>query len=334
MFIILVFLSIALLFYVLLGGADFGAGILEIFTGKRKIDLISKAIAPVWEANHVWLIVVLVILFMGFPSVYSTVMLTLHIPLLFLLLGIILRGSSFTFRYYDIKEAKLQNVYTAFFKYSSLFTPLFLGVILGSVILGRLTLDMSQGFYEVFLYPWLNFFSFSLGMFTVILFTFLASLYLLGEANEDEDISFFIKYSRILVIALVVAGMIVFLAAEIDGLHLLAQFTGSPVSIASMVLATLLLPVLWRSISRQNTTWIRLIAGAQTVFVLLGWFMIQYPVLVNIAEDPDITVHSAVAPESTLLQLMIALVIGLLLVIPSLIYLFIVFKFGKKEIDY
>lgn len=332
--IILVFLGTALLFYVLLGGADFGAGILEIFTGKKRVDVISKAIAPVWEANHVWLIVVIVILFMGFPLVYSTVMLTLHIPLLLLLTGIILRGSSFTFRYYDIKEERLQNVYTAFFKYSSLFTPFFLGVILGSVILGRITLDMSLGFYRVFMYPWLNLFSFSLGLFVVILFTFLAALYLLGEVKKEDDIAFFRKYARALVVTLISSGLLVFIAGEIDGMHLFNQFINSPGSIASVVLATIMIPALWWSIKKQNAFWIRLIAGAQTVSVLIGWFLIQYPVLVNIYEGPDITVFSAVAPDKTLIQLILALTIGLLLVIPALIYLFKVFKFGKPEADY
>lgn len=332
--IIIVYLSVALMFYVLLGGADFGAGILEIFSGKTRVDVISKAIAPVWEANHVWLIVVLVILFMGFPPVYSNVMLALHIPMLFLLTGIILRGSSFTFRYYDIKEEKYHNVYTSFFKYSSLFTPLFLGVILGAVILGRITLDMERGFYQVFMHPWLNLFSFSLGLFVVVLFTFLACLYLLGEVRREEDLQLFRKFAHILMGALVVAGLLVFIFAEVDGLHLFRLFLDSPVSIASVVLATLLIPVLLWSISRHHTNLIRVVAGAQTVFVLLGWFMIQYPVLVKISGGDDITVFSAVAPDSTLWQLTLALTLGLLIVIPVLIWLFRVFKFGKAEPDY
>ncbi|MFO7979039.1 MAG: cytochrome d ubiquinol oxidase subunit II [Bacteroidales bacterium] len=332
--IVLAFLGTALLFYVLLGGADFGAGILEIFTGKKGIDVISKAIAPVWEANHVWLIVVIVILFMGFPAVYSTMMLVLHIPMLLLLIGIILRGSSFTFRYYDIKQERLQNVYTAFFKFSSLFTPFFLGVILGSVILGQITLDMSEGFVRVFISPWVNFFSFSMGVFVVALFTFLASLYLLGEANKEKDILLFTRYARIWVVVLVLSGLLVFIAGEVDGLPLFNMFMNSTGSIISVVLATLLIPALWWSIHKHQSLGIRLIAGAQTVLVLLGWFMIQYPVLIKISGRPDITVESAVAPDATLRQLIIALIIGLMVVIPSLVYLFKVFKFGDPEPDY
>lgn len=332
-FLIIIFLGTALLFYTLLGGADFGAGILELFTGKKGVDMISKAIAPVWEVNHVWLIIVVVILFMAFPPVYAAVTTVLHIPLLILLVGIIFRGASFTFRYYDIREEKIHNIYSTFFKISSLFTPFFLGVSLGAVILGRITLDMSQGFYRVFMHPWLNLFCFSMGLFVVVLFTFLASLYLLSEADKPGDIALFKKYSRFLMTALVISGGLVFLSGEINGFHLFREFIGSPLSIASVVLATILLPALWAAINRHSILWIRLVAGAQTFFVLLGWFAIQYPALVNISDGPDITVASAKAPDVTLWQLVIALIVGLLFVIPALLYLLKVFKFtGSRNV--
>src|SRR5665648_1246704 len=123
-FIILV-LGVAVLFYVLLGGADFGAGIIELVTGKRGIDTISKAIAPVWEANHIWLILAVVILFNGFPLVYTTFTTYLHIPLFIILLGIIFRGTAFTFRYYDTVEDNTNKYYTQLFRISSLLTPFF-----------------------------------------------------------------------------------------------------------------------------------------------------------------------------------------------------------------
>ena len=90
--IIIVVLGIAILLYVLLGGADFGAGIVEWITGKKGIKTISQAIAPVWEANHIWIILAVVILFNGFPLVYTRLTTYLHIPLLIILIGIIIRG--------------------------------------------------------------------------------------------------------------------------------------------------------------------------------------------------------------------------------------------------
>ena len=333
-FMIILFLGISLLLYVLLGGADFGAGILESFTGQKGTDVISKAIAPVWEANHVWLIIVVVILFMGFPEVYSSLMLTLHIPVMILLIGIIVRGASFTFRYYDIRQEKTHRIYTRFFKVSSIITPFFLGVTLGAVILGRITLNMELGFYQVFIYPWLNLFSASIGFFVVILFSFLAALFLLGEAKKEDDIKDYQKFSWLLMGGLMAAGLLVFVTAEIDGFHLFYRFIDSPFSLGSIILATLLIPLLRKYIKKHNVLRLRLVAGVQTFLILLGWFAIQYPVLVNLQGQTDLTVYNSQAPENTQFQLMIALIIGLLLVIPALLFLFKVFKFGNTEPDY
>jgi cytochrome d ubiquinol oxidase subunit II len=158
-----VFVGISILLYVLLGGADFGAGIIEIFTGNKGINTISKAIAPVWEANHIWLIVVIVVLFNAFPEVYSTITMYLHIPLMLVLFGIIFRGTAFTFRYYDPYSDRSHKVYTFVFKLFSLLTPFFLGLTLGAVISGRLSTDSSLSFYEGFIYPWLGIFPFAAG---------------------------------------------------------------------------------------------------------------------------------------------------------------------------
>ena len=124
--IIFAILVISLLLYVLLGGADFGGGILELLTKGKASGIVSKAIAPVWEANHMWLILVVVILFVGFPDVYTTILTALHIPVLLTLIGIILRGSAFTFRHYDIEEESAQShlfVHIPVFKPDDYFFP-------------------------------------------------------------------------------------------------------------------------------------------------------------------------------------------------------------------
>src|SRR5919202_733261 len=109
---VIAILGSSFVLYTLLGGADFGAGIIETFAGKRGERAVSKAMAPVWEANHVWLILAVVILFTGFPAVYSSLSLVLHIPLMTVLLGIIFRGSAFTFRHYDVKKEGPSKYYT------------------------------------------------------------------------------------------------------------------------------------------------------------------------------------------------------------------------------
>ncbi len=125
---VIIILSVSFMLYAILGGADYGAGIIEIFAGRKGEKIISKAIAPVWEANHVWLILAIVILFTGFPLVYSTISTALHIPLMIVLIGIVMRGSTFTFRHYDVTRDETHKYYTLLFRVSSFITPVFLGV--------------------------------------------------------------------------------------------------------------------------------------------------------------------------------------------------------------
>src|SRR5450631_4541526 len=101
-YVVIIYLWTALLLYLLLGGADFGAGIIELFTSdknKNKTTLtMVRTLGPIWEANHMWLIIVIVILFTGFPEIYSTISTYLDIPLLIILFGVFLRGTAFAFR--------------------------------------------------------------------------------------------------------------------------------------------------------------------------------------------------------------------------------------------
>ncbi len=125
---IVFFLSVSVLLYVLLAGADFGAGILEGWithtrktpSSKAQLCLISQAIAPVWEANHVWLILVIVILFVGFPSLYTQMMTDLYLPMIAILIGIFGRGCAFTFRHYDTLNRDYYSIYSKVFYVMSL----------------------------------------------------------------------------------------------------------------------------------------------------------------------------------------------------------------------
>src|SRR6187551_3044439 len=142
LYVVIVFLYLAILMYIILGGADFGAGIIEIFTSKKNIKRTRKtlyhAIGPIWEANHMWLIIAIVILFVGFPSIYSLLSTHLHIPLVIMLLGITARGTAFVFRHYDAVRDGMQKVYNRVFVVSSVVTPLFLGILAGSTVAGRI----------------------------------------------------------------------------------------------------------------------------------------------------------------------------------------------------
>lgn len=329
--VIIIVLSISLLLYVLLGGADFGAGIIEVFTGKRGMDVISRAIAPIWEANHVWVILAVVILFNGFPPVYTSISTYLHIPLLIVLLGIVLRGSAFTFRYYDVIKDKSHYYYTLFFRLSSIITPFFYGVILGAIMLGKIpgTID-NDSFFDVFVAPWFNWFTLVTGLFVTLMFAWLAAVYTIGETRNDVDAAMFIRIARIFFILLIISGFTVFLVAEIYNVHFFNDFIKSPVSISCVIIATIIIPLLWKSLNRRNVTLSRLLVGAQTACVIAGWYAIQFPVMVYQSKVDHLTVYNSQAPQSTMVMLFWALIAGILIIFPSIAYLMKVFKFSSR----
>src|ERR1700761_2697048 len=196
LYVVIVFLWVALLLYLLLGGADFGAGIIELFTSEdnkvktRKISY--EAIGPIWEANHMWLIIAIVILFVGFPAIYSTMSVYLHIPLVIMLLGIIARGTAFAFRNYDAVVDNMQKVYNKIFIYSSFITPLFLGIIAGSSVSGQID-PQANDFLSAYIFSWFNWFSVSIGFFTASLCGFIAAIYLIGEVKTDAERKRFVR---------------------------------------------------------------------------------------------------------------------------------------------
>lgn len=326
--IIIIILGGSFLLYTLLGGADFGAGIIETFAGKKEEVTISRAIGPVWEANHVWLILAVVILFTGFPPVYSSISLVLHIPLMMVLLGIIFRGSAFTFRKYDIEQGNSHKYYTLLFRISSFVTPLFLGMVLGAMILGRITFDTTKSFHDVFIAPWLNIFCFSMGVFSACLFAYISAIFLVGETKIEWERKMYARFSKRSLLITMLAGLLVFVTADIEGHNLLDEFLKSTTSKITLILATMLSPVIWHFLNKEKnkTVYLRIGVGIQVTLILIGWFYIQFPVLIKLQNGEHLTFYNTQAPEATLQQLLIALIVGLVLIIPGFIYLFKVFK--------
>lgn len=330
--VIIFFLGLSLVFYVLFGGADFGAGIFEIISGSEGKGTIARAIGPVWEANHVWLILVVVILFMGFPKIYSTLSLYLHIPILILLLGIVMRGTAFAYMHYDAIKGRSNRLYDWFFRVSSVIAPLFLGIVIGAVVLGRMN-PHPDSFWDGFVAPWLNIFSFSVGIFTVVLFTFLAAVYLVGETNDDIQIDAYTAAAKTLNAVAVASGILVFSSAETYDLQLFSMFMNSPFALTMVILATLLIPVLFWGLEKERIVLSRIVAAGQVVCVLLAWFWVQFPVVIQlVGEENSLTFYNSAAPDATLWQLFLALVVGSVIILPSLYYLMKVFK-GEQFLD-
>jgi cytochrome bd ubiquinol oxidase subunit II len=329
LWVIIPFLGLSLLLYCLLAGADFGAGVLEIFMGRdnrrAQRDIIDRALGPVWEANHIWLILIVVILFMGFPAVYGRVSTHLHIPLTAMLLGIIARGCSFTFRHYDAVKGRSQKSYTLFFIYSSVWTPFCLGVVTGALVPGAIDAE-AKTYLDGYVWPWLRPFPMALGFFTVCLFAFLAAVYLIGESPAGPIRRRFARRAAVASAASVAAGSLVFWAAERDGVPLASSFLSSPAAAACVVAATALLPLLWMALAREMGWIARFLAGGQVALILGAWFVVQFPVLVRMKDGRDLTFFNSHAPAATLFHLGMALIVGSILILPSLYYLFKVFK--------
>lgn len=327
--VIIIILGVSFILYTLLGGADFGAGIVEIFAGRKGEKSISKAIAPVWEANHVWLILAIVILFTGFPKVYAAISTSLHIPLMVTLIGIVLRGSSFTFRHYDEAHDSAHKYYTLVFKISSFITPFFLGITLGAMMFGGIDLEANGSFYDRFINPWLNAFCIIMGIFSTVLFGYIASVFMIGEVAYPVEQKRYRRLAKVFLLTAIAVGVLVFAIAEWQGHHLFNKFFHSPFSIAALGAVLLLMPLIFHLLDHPKTAYLRAAVSIQVALIMLGWFAIQFPVLVYEKNGNNLTFYNTQAPEATLKQLLIALFVGLALVVPSFYFLFRVFKKPK-----
>jgi cytochrome d ubiquinol oxidase subunit II len=315
----------SLILYALLGGADYGGGVWDLFAvGPRAPEqrgLIAKAISPVWEANHVWLILVLVILFTAFPPAFAAIATALHIPITLMLIGIVLRGTAFTFRTYDVQRDDVQRRWSLVFSIASIITPILLGTTLGAIASG--TIQVENGVVTSgFLNSWLAPFPLAVGFFALALFAFLAAVYLTVEAEEralQEDFRLRALLSG------VVVGVLALTVFSLAG-------TGAPTVRAGIsrtwwALGLHFFTALF-AIGAFFTLWTRryrvarICAAAQVTLILLGWALAQFPHLV----EPDLTISSAAAPQITLQLLLGALAAGALLLFPSYYYLIRVFK--------
>ncbi|MFD2257258.1 cytochrome d ubiquinol oxidase subunit II [Luteolibacter algae] len=332
--VLIFFIAASLLLYILLGGSDFGAGILELlpgkgFRGKQKV-VVNRAMGPVWEANHMWLILIVVILFMGFPTIFTTLMISLHLPMLALLVGVVVRGTVFTFRHYDAIQAPVsQSTYTLLFGLSSLWTSIWLGIIAASLTRGTIDPAATDP-WAAYVAPWWGWYPLSLGIFVACIFAFLASVFLVGETDEPALKQHFRGRAAAFNVAVIVSGGLVFLASSGEKSALVHLFIRHPAAIAAMILATGLFVALWRFVSRSQVMLTRIIASGQVVLILFGWWVLYAPNAVITASGP-LSFYDTAAPPATLRQLLIALLVGSLFIFPSLIFLLRVFKTDRGK---
>lgn len=332
--IVAAYLCLSVLLYFLLGGADFGAGIIEMFTSKKNVTRTRKtlyqAIGPIWEANHMWLIIAIVILFVGYPSIYSLLSIHLHIPLLVLLMGIIARGTAFVFRHYDAIRDGMQDVYNRIFVISSVVTPLFLGILAGSTLSGRIDPN-ANNFADAYIFPWLNLFSISIGLFTVALCGFLAAVYLIGEADNEHDRRRFVTKAKVSNLLAVGFGLLVFASAKIESVPLTDWLFKNPVGLAAVMMASASLVLLWQWINKKRPAVLRVLVAVQMTMILLAITYAHFPNVILLANGRSVSLSESAAPEKTMQSLGWALIVGSLFILPALYYLF--YSFQKSD-DY
>ena len=321
--------------YVLLGGADYGGGVWDLLatgrTAKAQRETIARAIAPVWEANHVWLIVVVTILFTAFPPAFARLSIVLHIPLALVLIGIIVRGSAFIFRAYGPMSKGDRRGLEWVFAAASTITPLLLGVIVGAVTEGGIVQDAHEGasfqsfqsfqsFRELYVNPWMTPFAVAVGVFALVLFSYLAAVYLTLEAREKATADAFRRRALAAAILTGVMAFVIFLLAG-DAPHVRASLMNSPwalpLHLATGTAATAALVLLWT----RRFWWARTAAIVQVSLIVWGWALAQSPYLIR----PDLTFEMAAAPRQVLVLLLQVLAAGAIVLLPSLFYLFRLF---------
>jgi len=322
-------MMVSLTLYALLGGADFGGGVWDLLaTGERKQaqrELIAEAIGPIWEANHVWLILVIVLLFTCFPPAFSAISTALHIPLTLMLVGIVLRGSAFTFRSYDDKADRVQRRWGRVFSIASLITPILLGVTVGAISSGRIRSKdgiVATGFFSTWLAP----FPFAVGFFALALFALLAAVYLTVEAKDEQLREDFRLRALITAVFTGVMALAVFTLSSSGAPEIRRDLSQSawtwPLQISTAVCAIAAIWFLWK----RKFQLARLAAAGQVTLILWGWGAAMLPHLVV----PDLTIENAAAPGITLRLTLTALLVGSLLLFPSFYYLFRIFKGSAK----
>jgi cytochrome d ubiquinol oxidase subunit II len=315
-----VVLWIGVTMYAIFAGADFGAGLWSLLSGsgdrgRRPRDLIDWAIGPVWEANHVWLIFALVVLWTGFPSAFESVFSTLFIPLSLAALGIVLRGAGFAF-HHNARRARGRALAERLFGLFSVLTPFFMGTVVGAVAGGRVPVGNAAGDPVT---SWVNPLSLVIGALFVATGAYLSAVFLVSDARRAgaPDLERYFG-TRALVSALVAGALA---GVGLFALYRHARFVfdgltqdGLPLVILSALCGIAVLVLLHRRARRGA----RVLAAGAVASVVWGWGVAQHPYLL----PEKLKISAGAAPSSTLTTLLVVFIVAVLVVLPSLALLF------------
>ena len=299
-------------FYALFGGADFGGGFWDLIAGgaergERPRGLIQRSLTPVWEANHVWLIFVLVVLWTAFGPAFSAIFTTLYVPIALAALGIVLRGAGFAFRK-SIEGLSGRRAAGATFAISSLLTPFFMGAVVGAIAAGNVPAAGNGDAFSTWIQP----LPLLIGAMFVATGAYLAGVFLVGDARRAGEPDLELYFERRALGAAVVAGALA--VAGLFALHSEARYVYDRLVEQGLILSLLcgiaLLVVLLRGGRRP----LRPLAAGAVVAVIWGWAVAQFPYLL----PTGLRIDQAAAPDATMTMVFIVFGAAAVLVLPSL----------------
>lgn len=322
----------AVVIYSLLAGADYGAGFWDLMCAGPRRDkqreLIAQAIEPVWETNHVWLILVVVLMFSSFAPAFSAISIALGVPVFLILLGIVLRGSSYVFRTYFAGSMRTQLYWGKVFSISSSMTPLFLGIVIGAISSDSVV--VKDGISESgFLRTWLHPFPVIVGVLSLSLFAYLSACYLTVETEDPALQDDFRGRALFSGFVSMLAAFATYVAAGNSAKEIRDGLSSAPFALLIESCAAIAAFVAFQGLWSRRYFRARLAAAAQVSLIIIGWGAAQYPYLVR----PGLTIFNSSAPSNVLVEIEIACAFGGALLFPSLFLLYRIFKAHRKSVS-
>jgi cytochrome d ubiquinol oxidase subunit II len=317
--------------YAIFGGADFGAGFWDLVAGganrgEKPRALIDHSIGPVWEANHVWLVFCLVVLWTAFPEAFASITLTLFVPLALAAFGIVLRGSSFAFRHHVFRTRDRRR-FGAAFASSSVVVPFCMGAVAGAIASGRVPAGGQAGDPWS---SWVNPTSILGGVLAVTVCAYLAAVYLVRDARRLDDANLVQYFHRRAVASAVIAGVVAFAGVFVlraDAEYLFDGLTSRalPLVLASAICGVASFVLLLRSAPR----FARLLSIGAVATVIWAWGVGQWPYLL----PESLTVADAAAPSGTLTTVIVVFAVAAVVIIPAFALLYVLDQRGVLEED-
>jgi cytochrome d ubiquinol oxidase subunit II len=327
------FVLLGITAYAVFGSADFGAGFWDLTAGgagrgARLRGMVQRSMSPVWEANHVWLIFVLVILWTAFPTVFGSIFSTLSIPLFFAAVGIIFRGTAFALRGQaaTINEARVLG---AVFALSSVLIPFFLGATIGGVASGRVPVGNAAG---DLVSSWLNPTSALIGVVGVLSGAYLAAVYMAGD-SERAGLPDLVRAFRARALgmgvatgAVALAGLLVLRSDARDLYDGLTSGGGLAMVLVSGAAGVATLALVYR----ERYGLARFSAAGAVAAIVVGWVLAQSPYVL----PPALTLEDAAASDATLSAVVIGVAAGMVILVPSLWWLYRLVLQGRLDQEY